>query len=234
MKFVTDYLRDIDNEAMRIRQQIATLQVRLQQLADMRVLMMGREEERAVAAGQPSPFGTFPAGAEVAVRDPLTYRPAAAAAIAALPSAHFETPEEADKAERKRVRDQAAYQRRKHRLKRERQAAVAREYGAGSNGHALDTLIEANGTERKERSDKGKAKPGEGRHRARMDAVHRIFLDRPSMPLMTKEVMDRVFPDRIPLSNEKQQVYQALYELRKQGLLHQSRPGEPYTLVASP
>jgi len=64
---VNAYLRDIDQEIMHHRQEIARRQVAIVQLEDMRVLMMQREETRAAMNGQPSPFGTLP-GADIVVR----------------------------------------------------------------------------------------------------------------------------------------------------------------------
>jgi hypothetical protein len=66
---IKNYLRDIDAEEYGLRQQISLAQVRIQQLQDMRVLMMQREEQRAEQAGRPSPFGTLH-NAEIAVRRP--------------------------------------------------------------------------------------------------------------------------------------------------------------------
>ena len=63
------YVRGLDREEEELRIQIMRMQVRIQQLNDMRVLMMHRAEEHAAAANQPSPFGMLN-GAEIAVRDP--------------------------------------------------------------------------------------------------------------------------------------------------------------------
>jgi hypothetical protein len=63
------YVRGLDREEEELRAQIMRIQVRIQQLHDMRVLMMHRAEEHAAVANQPSPFGMFN-GAEIAVRDP--------------------------------------------------------------------------------------------------------------------------------------------------------------------
>lgn len=66
---VKEYLRDIDNEIIGHRQEIAKHQLRIAQLEDMRVLMMRREDDRAELAGKVSPFGTLH-GVEIAVRRP--------------------------------------------------------------------------------------------------------------------------------------------------------------------
>jgi hypothetical protein len=71
---ITGYLKDLDGEEQRLRQEIMMRQVRIQQIQDMRVLMMHREEERAASAGEASPFGSFPNGGTIAFRDPATYR----------------------------------------------------------------------------------------------------------------------------------------------------------------
>lgn len=62
------YLRDMDREEEELRREIMHRQVRIQQLHDARLLLMGREEERARKLGQPSPFGALPG--EIVVRDP--------------------------------------------------------------------------------------------------------------------------------------------------------------------
>lgn len=228
---VTDYLRDIDNEAMQIRRQIAGLQVRLQQLADMRVLMMTREEDRAAMAGHPSPFGALPSGVEISIRDPLTYQPAAA--LAAPPEAKTSSPRigrpllsEEEKREKKRLREYTP-QRRDYKAdynkrKREERRRALEMYGTDDSSAAV----------RKARSDKGRPKgPGHGRYRQYRDQVERLFLDRPSTPLMTKEVMGLVFPGRVPDKAEKQNVYQCLYDLKREGIISQTQHGEPYSLV---
>ena len=236
---VTDYLKDIDAEMLMHRQEIAKHQVRLQQLADMRVLMMTREEDRAAGMGLSSPFGTLPEGAEIAVRDPLTYRPAMAL-TASLEAKTIGRPRlsEDEKKERERVRKRlrehtperrnykAEYNRRKkaERLSRSEILAKYGQHGAPDeegpaapvNGHAGPH-----------------ARRGQGIHRQFADPIKRLFLDRPSTPIMTKEVIDAMFPKEVPNKQQKQAIYQALYDLRRTGFLHQSHQGEPYTLVRS-
>jgi hypothetical protein len=68
---IKGYLSDLDREITLHRQQIAALRVRISELEDTRTLLMKREEYRAELAGQPSPFGTLPDGAQIVVREQL-------------------------------------------------------------------------------------------------------------------------------------------------------------------
>lgn len=67
---IKNYLRDMDREEEEIRATIMRLQVRIQQLHDTRLVLMGREEERTQRAGLLSTFGSL-GGGSIVVRDPL-------------------------------------------------------------------------------------------------------------------------------------------------------------------
>lgn len=105
---VKEYLRDIDNEIIGHRQEIAKHQLRIAQLEDMRVLMMHREDDRAELAGKASPFGTLH-NAEIAVRRPSAMLEHVnlpdGAMSAALKSGVLPKPEKKDKKLRARRAD---------------------------------------------------------------------------------------------------------------------------------
>jgi hypothetical protein len=246
---VTDYLRDIDQEMMAHRQEIAKHQVRLQQLSDMRVLMMSREEDRAAMNGHGSPFGTLPNGAEIAVRDPLTYQPQASALLAPGQSvsapADLGRPKLTDeeRAERRLAQAPARrdYQREyrnrmSHEAKLRRRLEVAKEYGA--TGLSMDERLD---TARKVRSDKGVPNPARGtrrakvgRHRMYADEVLALFNNYRSTPLTARQVIDAIFPGRVPDKAEKQAVYQCLFDLKSNGVITQVAQGHPYELARPP
>jgi hypothetical protein len=236
---VTDYLRDIDQEMMAHRQEIAKHQVRLQQLSDMRVLMMSREEDRAAMNGHGSPFGTLPNGAEIAVRDPLTYQPQASALLA--PGQSVSAPA---KIGRPKLTDE-------ERAERQRQRAPARrnyqlEYNR-RKAQERPSALELYGTDdssvgqRKTRSDKGVPNPARGAPRAKV-ARHRMYADRVlalfnnyrSTPLTAGQVIDAIFPGRVPDKAEKQAVYQCLFDLKSNGVITQAAQGHPYELARPP
>lgn len=98
-----------------------------------------------------------------------------------------------------------------------------------ANGSSIDERLDE---VRKVRSDKGTRRAnGNGRHRSYSDQVQRIFLDRPTTPLMAGEIIDMVFPVVVPTKREKQNVYQVLFTLKQTGFLAQSHANEPYTLA---
>jgi hypothetical protein len=86
--FVIAYMRELDADIERHRHAIREHQIAIQQLEDTRVLMQQREEFKAYANGQASPFGTLPGGAAIVTRDPrVTAQNAPALALAAQPQA---------------------------------------------------------------------------------------------------------------------------------------------------
>lgn len=202
---ITAYLKDIDLEAEHLRNEIFKLQVRLQQLADARSLMMTREEERAHRLGEASPFGVFPNGASLAFRDPVAYQPQGrmtpeqvlghqgAPQLAAPPDA-------VDKAERKRQRDHKNYELRKVR-------------------------------QRAQRSDAGVPRATKSsRENGFREKIREVLAD--GQPRNIPEIMHAISPHRILEKNEKQSIYNALsYMKLSTGELHQSQFGEPYTLI---
>jgi hypothetical protein len=65
---ITAHLRDIDAEIEQHRKEIAKHRLWISELEDHRLMLMKREENRAVANGHASPFGALP-GVEIAVRE---------------------------------------------------------------------------------------------------------------------------------------------------------------------
>ena len=147
------------------------------------------------------------------------------------------------KKERQRLREHTPerrnYKREYERRRAAERKAILAKYGQHGqddepelNGHSIDHRLDA---ARKVRSDKGIKKPRAadriGTHVEMAEKVKRIFIDRPSTPLMSREVIDLVYPSRVPSKRDKQDVYLALYALKKDGFLAHTQMGEPYTLA---
>lgn len=215
---VQNYLRRLDDEIGQHRRDIAVHQVEIARLEDARRVVIGLAEKDATIAAE-GPARQLNGHAE----KPL---------LIVREAKSEDVDEAARQREKKRLREQDPkrrdYKREYRRRKAEERARIAAEYGADdSSGKLLDERLD---TARKERSDKGVKRTNTiGRRYSAQ--VERIFLDRPSTPVMTAEVMDLVFTGRDAGKSEKQYVYQALYDLKKRGIVAQTQPGEPYALV---
>lgn len=91
-------LKDIDTEIEKHRQEIAKHRLWISQLEDTRLNIMQLAEIRAAANGHGSPFGTFPNGATIMVRE---QKPAA---VLAAPT-KVKTRKKHDKAARSALRE---------------------------------------------------------------------------------------------------------------------------------
>jgi hypothetical protein len=211
---VTSYMKDIDAEIAHHRDSIARLRLKITELEDMRVLMMQREEYRSAVNGRPSPFGALH-GAEIAVRDMeagvLSH---AAKDGIALPAPKQSERRRAYEHSPERLAAKAEYRRRKA-------EEEGRTLNSSGNLRGMGRLCEP------------RAGRGKGIHNQYRDKVLALLKAHPNSEFSAGALIDRLNLGLVGVK-AKQPLYQAMYELKKNGVVHcPSSPGS-YQLAPAP
>lgn len=192
---VKSYLADIDAEIAHHRETMRDIRAKLTELEDMRLLLMRREEYRSAVNGRPSPFGALH-GAEIAVREmEAGVLSQAVKSGLALPS-----PGGLTQAEKK-----AEYQRRK-REEKLRLAGITPAEGLNSSGNRRGMVQPPH-----KQAAKG---GGHGRYKPTI-----IALLKSSKGVFNVDAIIDKLGEGPKHGKARQGIYQALYELRRDGII---------------
>lgn len=204
------YMADIDREIIAHRQEIAKRRLRISELEDTRVLMQQREEYRAEMNGEVSPFGQMPPGVEIAVRQQRMLSDEGVLSHA-LKTGTLPPPTEQQKREvraqkqrdyraREQTPQRVAYKQEYNRKKAEERRAAGVELNKSGNRRGLN--------------QKGSRGTVHSRYKVTIIAM----LKGTKAELDMDAIIDRI-GEGPKHGKDRQPVYQALYELRRDGII---------------
>lgn len=219
------YMADIDREIIAHRQEIAKRRLRISELEDTRVLMQQREEYRAEINGEVSPFGQMPPGVEIAVRQQRMLSDEGVLSHA-LKTGALPPPTEQQKRE-VRAQKQRDYRAREMSPQR---VAYKQEY----NRKKAEERRAANpGGLNKEGNRRGMGPKKLGLH-ARYKGLIIAMLKTTKAELNMDAIVDRLNEGPKVGNKARQPVYQALYELRRDGLIESPHGHGTYSYKQPP